>query len=328
MTLDAQLLRALREAAGGAVSSADLSQRLKASPATIKTRLAELRSLGYEIEASPHLGYRFVNSPDLLHADDLMSRLGPGVVKVIGRDIRVFEKTTSSNDIVEKLAADGLKEGIVVFAEAQTQARGRLGRKWLAPAKKGLWFSILLRPMLTPQETTRVTVASATALRRAIAKQTGLPAKIKWPNDIVIHGRKVSGILTELHGELDRVEYVVLGIGVDVNLNPGDFPTSLRALVTSLRIELGRPVLRSELAAVILEALDQDYGRIGPDEFPALANEWEQHCETLGHHVAIRIGERVVRGRAESLDDDGALLLRSEHGHLERIMGGDVTLEK
>jgi len=171
---------------------------------------------------------------------------------------RVFEETTSSNDIVEKLASDGLKEGVVVFAEAQTKARGRLGRKWLAPARKGLWFSILLRPRLTPQETTRVTVISATALRRAIEAQTGLPARIKWPNDIVVHGRKVSGILTELHGELDRVQYVVLGIGVDVNLNAGDFPPSLRSLATSLKMELGRPVSRSELAAAILEALDRE----------------------------------------------------------------------
>src|SRR5207249_136572 len=149
--------------------------RLNVSRTTISARLAELRSLGYEIEASPHRGYRLVSSPDVLHADDLISRMGK--TRVIGRDIRVFEETTSSNDIVEKLASDGLKEGVVVFAEAQTKARGRLGRKWLAPARKGLWFSILLRPRLTPQETTRVTVISATALRRAIEGQTGLPAK-------------------------------------------------------------------------------------------------------------------------------------------------------
>ena len=175
MTLDAQILKTLRQAGGAAVSGADLSQQLKASRAVIGTRVEELRSLGYDIEASPHLGYRLLSSPDVLHADDLMSRLGKS--KVIGRDIRVFEETTSSNDVVEKLAADGLKEGVVVFAEAQTKARGRLGRKWLAPARKGLWFSILLRPRLSPQEITRVTVASAAAIRRAIESQTGLPAK-------------------------------------------------------------------------------------------------------------------------------------------------------
>jgi len=326
MSFDSELLKGLREAGDGRISEAELSHRLKASRASIRAHVEELRSLGYDIEASPHLGYGLLSSPDALHADDLVSRLGK--TKVIGRDIRIFAKTTSTNNVVEKLASDGLKEGVVVFAEAQTQARGRLGRKWLAPARKGLWFSILLRPRLTPQETTRVTVASATAIRRVIESETTLSAKIKWPNDIVIGGRKVSGILTELHAELDRVKYVVLGIGVNVNLSQSDFPVNLRSLATSLKMELGRSVARPELAAAVLEALDRDYARISSEDFPSLADEWEQHCETLGHQIIIRIGEREIRGRAESLDEDGALLLRSEHGHLERIIGGDVTLEK
>src|SRR6267154_5423791 len=200
MTIDAQLLKALHEAAGGAVSGAELLQRLNVSRTTISARLAELRSLGYEIEASPHLGYRLLSSPDVLHADDLISRLGK--TKVIGRDIRVFHETTSTNDVIEKLARDGVREGVVVFAESQTNGRGRLGRKWISPAKKGLWFSVLLRPDLRPHETTHLTVASATALRRAIETQTGLEPEIKWPNDILIGGKKVAGILTEMNAEV------------------------------------------------------------------------------------------------------------------------------
>src|SRR5436190_12012008 len=196
MTLDAQILHALRGATDGAVSGAKLSDAIGVSRAAVWARIEELRSLGYEIEATPHLGYRLINSPDVLHADDLIARLGK--TKVIGRDIRVFHETTSTNDVVEKLARDGVKEGVVVFAESQTKGRGRLGRKWLSPAKKGLWFSVLLRPDLRPHETTRLTVASATALRRAIASQTGLEAEIKWPNDILLGGKKVAGILTEM----------------------------------------------------------------------------------------------------------------------------------
>ena len=143
--------------------------------------------------------------------------------RIIGRDIRVFEETTSTNDVIEKLARDGVKEGVVVFAESQTKGRGRLGRKWISPARKGLWFSILLRPDLRPQEATQLTVASATALRRAIQSETGLKPEIKWPNDILIGGRKVAGILTELSAELDRVQHVILGIGVDVNLGAANF---------------------------------------------------------------------------------------------------------
>jgi BirA family biotin operon repressor/biotin-[acetyl-CoA-carboxylase] ligase len=215
MNIDTAILKALRAAGDGAVSGAELSQHLGVSRAAVWARIEELRTLGYDIEASPHLGYRLVNSPDVLHADDLMSRIGK--VKVIGRDIRVFEETTSTNDVIEKLARDGVKEGAVVFAESQSRGRGRLGRKWISPARKGLWFSILLRPDMRPQETTRLTVASATALRRAIESETGLHPEIKWPNDLLLGGKKVAGILTELAGELDHIRYVIVGIGVDVH---------------------------------------------------------------------------------------------------------------
>jgi BirA family biotin operon repressor/biotin-[acetyl-CoA-carboxylase] ligase len=326
MTTDAQILAALRAAGDGTVSGADLSQRLGVTRAAIWARVDELRRLGYEIEASPHLGYRLLNTPDVLHADDLLTRLGR--TKVVGRDIRVFQETTSTSDVIEKLARDGVKEGAVVFAESQTKGRGRLGRKWLSPSGKGLWFSVLLRPELRPQETTRLTVAAATALRRAIQKETGLQPAIKWPNDILVNGRKVAGILTELSAELDRVKHVIIGIGVDVNLNAGEFPPELRRQATSLKVEAGQAVSRPALATAILRELDADYARLCGGEFGAVADEWEAHCATLGQAVAIRIGERQVRGRAESLGEDGALLLRTEHGRIERITGGDVTVEK
>jgi BirA family biotin operon repressor/biotin-[acetyl-CoA-carboxylase] ligase len=325
MTTDAKILSALRENPDG-VSGAELAEQLGISRAAVWARIEELRSLDYEIEAGPHFGYRLVSAPDALHADDLLARLGK--TKVIGRDIRVFEQTTSTNDVIEKLARDGVKEGAVVFAESQTSGRGRLGRKWISPERKGLWFSILLRPDLRPQETTQLTVASATALRRAIQSETGLKPEIKWPNDILIGGKKVAGILTELSAELDRVKHVILGIGVDVNLGAGEFPPELRKLATSLKIESGRAIERPELAAAILRELDFDYARICAGKFTAVADEWEAQCATIGRDVTIQIGGRKIRGRAESLDDDGALLVRTEHGHLERITGGDVTLEK
>jgi len=303
-----------------------MSQKLGVSRAAIWARIEDLRSLGYDIEASPHLGYRLLNTPDVLHADDLISRLGS--TRVIGRDIRVFEETTSTNDVIEKLARDGVREGAVVFAEAQTRGRGRLGRSWLSPARKGLWFSVLLRPDLRPLEATQLTVASATALRRAIHQQTGLDPQIKWPNDILIRGRKVAGILTELYAELDHINHVILGIGIDANLTSAEFPSELRKAATSLRAELGRSVPRPQLAVMVLRELDRDYTLISQGRFAAVADEWEAHCATIGHRVVIRVGDRAFRGLAESLGEDGALLIRTEHGHLERIIGGDVTLEK
>jgi BirA family biotin operon repressor/biotin-[acetyl-CoA-carboxylase] ligase len=325
-TIDAQILTALRRAGDRPVAGVELAQKLGVARATLWSRVAGLRDLGYEIEASPHLGYRLLRAPDLLHADDLLSRLGE--TKTVGRDIRVFEETTSTNDVAEKLARDGVKEGVTVFAEAQTRGRGRLGRKWLSPKGKGLWFSVLLRPKLRPEAATQLNIATATALARAIRSQADLRAEIKWPNDILVRGRKVAGILTELSAELDTVRHVVVGIGVDVNLGPSDFPSTLVGLATSLRMELGRPLDRAALAAAILRELDQDYARVAGGGFEGVADEWEAQCATLGHEITIQVGERRLQGRAESLDASGALLLRTHHGHLERISGGDVTLER
>jgi BirA family biotin operon repressor/biotin-[acetyl-CoA-carboxylase] ligase len=325
MTTDAKILSALRAHPDG-VSGAQLAGQLAVSRTAIWARIEELRGVGFDIEASPHFGYRLVGEPDALLADDLLARLG--ATRVVGRDIQVFEQTTSTNDVVEKLARDGVPEGAVVFAEAQTRGRGRLGRAWLSPARKGLWFSVLLRPDFRPQETTQLTVISATALRRAIHTVTGLSAEIKWPNDLLLGGRKTAGILTEMSAELDRVRHVILGIGVDVNQDADGFPPELRPLATSLKLESGREISRAELAVEMLRELDADYARVCRRDFARVANEWEAACVTIGRNVSVHVGERRFRGRAESLDDDGALLIRTEHGHLERVIGGDVSLEK
>ncbi len=326
MSIDSHILTALRSIKEGGVSGAELSEKLGISRAAIWARIEAMRELGYDIQASPHFGYRLLSVPDVLHADDLRSRLRE--VKVIGRDIRVFQETTSTNDVVEKLARDGVKEGAVVFAESQTKGRGRLGRKWISPSGKGLWFSVLLRPDIHPLCITQLTVASATALIRAIRRQTGISAEIKWPNDILIKGRKVAGVLTELSAEMDHVKYVILGIGLDVNLEDSDLPPEVKPLATSLRVETGRLINRAELAAAVMEELDFDYARICEGKFDLVSEEWQRQCSTIGSNVRIRIGDRSIPGVAEALDSDGALLLRTEHGRLERIIGGEVTVEK
>ncbi len=324
MNLDAKILSALRNADETGLSLSALSALVGESAPAVSHRVVELCRLGYEIESTPHLGFRLLGAPDLLHADDLISRLAPE--RVVGRDIQVFQQTSSTNDVAEKLALDGVAEGVVIFAESQSKGRGRLGRKWLSPAGQGLWFSILLRPRLAPGSVTQLTIAAATAVARALRVETGLAPQIKWPNDILIRGRKVAGILTELSAELDRVRHVVIGIGVDVNVT--EFPDELREVATSLAIETGRTFIRGAIAAALLRELEADYSRVMRGEFPTLAEEWERQCVTLGRRVKIHIGDRTLSGRAESLDNDGALLLRSDYGHLERIVGGDVVMEK
>jgi BirA family biotin operon repressor/biotin-[acetyl-CoA-carboxylase] ligase len=326
VTVDAQILRALRTAGDEAVSGADLAARLGISRAAIWAHIEDLRALGYEIHASPHGGYRLRNTPDVLNGDDLMALLDADTV--IGRDIRVFQETTSTNDVAERLGRDGVKEGVVIFAESQSKGRGRLGRTWVSTQGKGLWFSVLLRPPLTPQAATQLTIASATALARALRTAAAIGCEIKWPNDILVNERKVCGILTEMSAELDKVNYLVLGIGVNVNFEESDFPVELRRTATSLAIEADRKFKRAEVAANILRELDRDYSRVCSGKFAQVADEWEDQCTTIGRQVEIASGKRTILGRAESLDAEGALLVRTQHGHLERIIGGDVTLRK
>lgn len=326
MTVDAQILAAMRAGGEHGVSGAALAQRLGISRAAVWNHVEELRRCGYDIEASPHHGYRLHGVPDVLHADDLMSRLKLG--RIVGRDIRVFQRTTSTNDVVERLANDGVAEGIAVFAESQERGRGRLGREWVSPPGKGLWFSVLLRPRIPPQAATQLTVLSAVAVARAIERETGLKPEIKWPNDIVFGSRKCAGILIELGAELDHIRHVVLGIGVDVNLAAGDLPEALRPVATSLSEQAGRPLDRAALATAMLEDLDALYRRFRSGDFLEIADEWMRRCSTLGRDVEIRVGDRVIAGRAEALDDEGALRIRTEQGRLERIVGGDVTLAR
>jgi BirA family biotin operon repressor/biotin-[acetyl-CoA-carboxylase] ligase len=324
MNLDISILKALRQSSSRGVSGAELSQTLGVSRTAIWARIEELRKLGYDISASPHLGYKLLSVPDVLHADDLLSRRNGK--QVVGREIHVFQSTTSTNDLIERMARDGAREGVAVFAETQTHGRGRMGRKWVSPSGKGLWFSVLLRPSLTPSATMQITVGAAVALRRAIRSQTSLAPEIKWPNDILIGNKKTAGILTELRAEPDRIKYVILGIGIDVNISR--FPSELERIATSLSIELGHPVHRADLADAVLRELDDVYRAICDEDFKAIAQEWEQNCSTIGCEVQIRQGDRVISGVAESLDVDGALRIRSQHGHLERVLGGDVTVEK
>ncbi|ODU23422.1 MAG: biotin--[acetyl-CoA-carboxylase] ligase [Verrucomicrobia bacterium SCN 57-15] len=325
MTADAQILYALRNAGDEHVSGADLAEKLGISRAAVWARIEDLRKLGYDIHASPHGGYTLRFAPDLLNGDDLMAMVGPD--SIIGRDIRVFEQTTSTNDLIDKLGRDGVKEGVVIFAESQSKGRGRLGRNWVSPKGKGLWFSILLRPPFPPQAATRITVCAATAVSRAIRNKTNLPAEIKWPNDILIRGKKVCGILTELSAELEKIKYIVLGIGLDVNFTSSDFSPELTPIATSLKIESGQEIARAELAAEILSQFNHDYQQVLSGNFETVADEWEHHCCTIGRQVEISTGDRRFEGRAESLDAEGALIVRTQHGHLERIIGGDVSLK-
>jgi len=352
MSLDAQLLAAFREADEGHVTAAELAKRMGVSPATISRHINDLRQLGFDIEHHAQLGYRVVAWPDKLFGDDIQLQLGK---TVIGREVLVYAKTASTNDVVERLGLDGAPEGVVVFAETQTQGRGRMGRSWASPRSKGLWFSVLLRPKLPMSALARLTIAASVAVARAIREQTGLSAEIKWPNDILVAGRKCAGILAEMQAELDALKFVVLGIGLDVNCDAADFPPDVRKTATSLRMEIERnapsvaavydrrgygaaedgghrpplqdAINRSDLAIALLRELDRACG-LACGDFETLRQEWGRLCSTLGKRITLQVGPRRLEGVAQALDEDGALLVRCDDGRIEHVISGDVVTEK
>lgn len=325
MRINALILKALRDSKG--VSGAELSREIGISRTAIWARINDLRALGYDIEASPHHGYRLLHSPpDVLHADDLLVRVGKR--HFFAWDIRVFEEASSTNDLLARMAQEGAREGTVIFAETQSRGRGRLGREWTSHSRKGLWFSVLLRPDLRPQSATRLTITAAVALVRAINLQTQNNVKIKWPNDIFFGGKKVAGILTEINGELDRINYAIIGVGIDVNQTREEFSPELRTSATSLQIAADREIRRADLAVAVLSELDQACKRTYSGQFDAVAKEWSSYCSTLGQRVSIRQGERNITGIADSIDSEGALLVCTEDGRLETVVGGDVIFEK
>lgn len=323
-----RILEELIRLGDGHATGPQLASKLGILPGMIQPYVAELRKLGYEVESDPHRGFHLSKCPDILFSDELMARLriARGTAPVIGREIVVYKQTDSTSDLVERLALDKAEEGVVVFAESQTKGRGRRGRKWLSPEGVGLWFSLLLRPQWPPQAVTRVTILSAVALVEALREVANLTAEIKWPNDVLLNGKKVAGILTVMEADSDQLRFVNLGIGV--NVHHIDFPPELQALATTVEDACGSPIRRADLAVSLLAALDRLYRQTKEGDFEPITRIWGEHSSTLGKRVAIQVGDRRVEGQAMALDANGSLLVRSDVGRTEHVVGGDVIFEK
>lgn len=324
MKSDVEMLRALYQAGADGISTNSLAAKAGADQTSIRVRIQEWRHIGFQIEASPHFGYRLLEAPHRLLGEDIAARIGP--VRVVGRQIQVFQETSSTNEVALRLAVDGVAEGAVVFAEHQSRGRGRLGRAWFDFTGKSVLMSLLLRPTLRPPEAARLTIIGAAATAWAVEKLTNIKPSIKWPNDVIVGEKKLAGILTEMRAETDQIHHLVLGIGLNVNQTKTDFPEELRQRCSSLRILTGQVWNRAEVAAALLKELDRDYQRMKAGRFAKIAAEWQSRCATLGRQVAVQFGKSTIHGRAEAIDGDGALLLRTGSGLVKRILGGDVLL--
>ena len=315
------ILQLFRETPDGYLSGGRISDVLGVSRTAVWKQITALRNLGYQIEAVPSRGYRLLRSPDALLVEEIRAGLD---TRIIGGDIRLLDVTDSTNSQAGALGDAGAPEGLVVVADRQTAGKGRLGRSWISPEAVNLYLSVLLRPPVLPVEAPQLTFLSAVAVVRAIIEVSGLEPKVKWPNDILLNGRKVAGLLNEMSSETDRVNYVVLGIGVNLNMTSEQFPARLRYPGTSLGIELGHQVSRVEFARCLLRQIDllyDEYLRTGAR--PVMA-AWERHCDLTGQPIVVDCQSCLVEGVMGGIDDDGALLVKTGQGTFERVLAGDV----
>ncbi len=244
-----------------------------------------------------------------------------------GYKIYHYDRVSSTNDLAKKIARKGTEDRIVILAETQAYGKGRLGRRWLSPMG-GVWLSIILRPQFSPKEALKLTFVMSSAVAKTIKAMYGLETEVKWSNDVLVEGRKVCGILTETSTREDIVDFVVVGVGINANVDLESFPSNLRNSVTSLKHELGRKIERKALTKSLLQNFESRYRRLQQGLWSVLLREWKSLAAFLGSHVEVAGFDEVLYGKAVDVVEDGALIIRLDDGTLKKIVAGDVTLRR
>ncbi len=313
------LLAALR-AAPEPVSGETLAASLGISRAAVWKRLQRLKAWGYEIAGEPRQGYRLLAVPDRPLPFEVLEGLA---TRRFRGPVHYHPRLPSTNDLAKEMGRQGAPEGTLVVADGQEAGRGRLGRQWVSPEGVGLYVSLILRPPLPPSELPQITLTVAVAAAQALERVAQIAPGIKWPNDLLLGGRKLGGILTELETEAERIRYLVVGMGLNVN-TPG-FPGELADTATSLWLATGRRHSRVALLRAWLEELEALYEQFLHRQFPVILRAWKRRSVTLGKPARVRQGEREVAGVAVDVAPDGALLLRTGAGQLVRVTSGELA---
>lgn len=324
MTTRDILLHSLKQGRGAWVSGQFLSEGLSMTRSAVWKQIRTLKEEGYEIEASPRKGYRLRGVPDLLLLQEIRDGL---TTRVFGQTQALyFLQTDSTNLRAGEMAAQGAPEGTLIVAERQTQGKGRRQRTWFSPPRQGIYASLILRPAIAPTEAPRMTLLAAVAVAETLLALTPLEATIKWPNDILVRGRKIAGILTEISTGMDAIDYLVVGLGLNVNIPAGDFPAEIQTQATSILAETGAPFSRSLLLRRFLEYFEYYYDMFHVKGFDPVLRRWKALTDMLGRRVRVDMIGRQHEGEVTDCDQDGALILRDEGGRSIRIFSGDITL--
>ncbi len=331
----AGILEELKKRQGEYVSGECLSSRFGISRTAVWKYIAGLRKAGHLIDASTKKGYRLTRAADVISESQIRKGLKTAI---LGKRIYCFDSLDSTNSFAKKIALEGCQEGTVVIADAQTSGRGRLGRNWHSQPGKGIWMSVVLRPELAPRDMQIVTLGASVAVAAALEKVMGIRAGIKWPNDVILNGRKVCGILSEMSSEPDRIHFVVLGIGLNVSHREGDFPPELRDTAGSLasylesageeeRRKLVYPFPdRNVIIITILFELEKIYSKIKNNSIEDILSRWKEYSVTIGRKVKIFGKDGGFTGRAIDITRAGELVVRCEDGTVKTVLSGEVSL--
>jgi len=304
------------------ISGEAISDSLGVSRSAIWKVINKLKNEGYIIESKTNKGYKLISVPDIISEQELKDGLN---TKYVGQKIYSFDEINSTNEQAKKQAGSGAINGSLFIADRQTGGRGRLNKQWSSPEKVGVWMSILLRPDVLPSKIMQISLISGIVICKAINNQTGLNAQIKWPNDIIINGKKVCGILTEMVTEEQRISFVVNGIGV--NVNTLEFPEEIKDIATSLYLETGKMFSRKLLIQEILTSFEEYYEKfIFSDELTSIIDEYRSMCLNIGKEVVVIMNNKQIKGTAVGITEIGELIIKTETGEIINVSSGEVSL--
>lgn len=316
-----EILDYFRKADGNFVSGQQISKDLHVSRTAIWKHINVLKERGYIFESSTRKGYRLIYAPNLLTPLEIDSALH---TETFGRHVVYLESTQSTNEEAKKIAREGAEEGTIVVAEEQITGHGRLARGFYSPFAKGIWFSLILRPKFFPMEASKCTLLAAVGVCRGIRRMRLADAGIKWPNDILVHGKKLVGILTLMSASMEKIDYIIMGIGINTGIKKNEFPEDFREGATSFLNE-GINVSRKDLLAAILGELEKEYSIAQNEGFDKVLDDWRALSVTLGQEVRVIFGDDSYTGKAVDIDRDGCLLVNTG-SEVKRVIAGDVSI--
>ncbi|MCC7557141.1 MAG: biotin--[acetyl-CoA-carboxylase] ligase [Methanobacteriaceae archaeon] len=320
MRLNELVLDFFYEKKGKYIPASKIASDLDISEPELIEIIQSLEDQEYKIAFSEGQGYKIEETPNLLLPYEIKRNLN---TDFIGKKIYYYQEVDSTNELAKELAENGAEDGTLIIAQTQRRGKGRHGKKWISPSG-GIWMTIILRPTISPEKAPLLTLVTGVAVAETIKEQTGLDVKIKWPNDILIDEKKVCGILTEAHARYNTLDYVIIGIGIDANVDIELFPQELRNGATSIKQELEREISYVELVQRFLEKFEDFYFEFNEDKFPEILRKWRKYSKTIGSYVEVhkKLG-KVVRGEAVGINKKGALILELDDGTLRKVFSGE-----